>query len=91
MTTLQKGILLGAGSLALTFVLSIGLGWYAFGYLDYGTIRQMLLMLLPPLVVAVAVVSVAGKHQEDLPQARPQVRQGAGRIHEPAVMRTGAL
>lgn len=65
MTTLQKGILWMLGCLVFVFALSIGLGWYCFGYLDLGTAGAMGLMLCPVLGVAAWLVWKAGRRAED--------------------------
>lgn len=55
MTTLQKGTLWVTASIVLVFLLSAGLGWYTYGYLDAPTLWTMALMLLPILGLAALI------------------------------------
>ena len=70
MTSLQKVTLITLSCLILTFILSIGLAWFDFGYLDTDTVLKMMLMLLPLLAVA-AVMMILG--QKSIMASEPEI------------------
>ncbi|MBI4245342.1 MAG: hypothetical protein HY606_14735 [Planctomycetes bacterium] len=58
----KKGVIWIMGLLTWVFALSIGLGWYNFGYLDVGIITMMLqTFLFPVLLVGVVLIVIPEK------------------------------
>ncbi len=52
MSHAQKFILWGTGVLVLINLVSVGLSWWYFGYLDWQTVWEMALVTFPVVIVA---------------------------------------
>ncbi len=63
MKALVKSVGWLAGILVGVFGGSIVLAWYDFGWLDWGTVRSMALLLLPLLLAALGVLAWAALHE----------------------------
>ncbi|MBI4230767.1 MAG: hypothetical protein HY608_08020 [Planctomycetes bacterium] len=57
MSPIKKGAIVLVAWLLSIFALSAGLSWYSYGYLDVPTLKTMLRLLTPILVVAVVILA----------------------------------
>lgn len=75
MTVAQKCVAWGTATLLWIFAVTVLLSYTFFGYLDVGTLNQIIWVLLPLLVAAVSLFTVLG--------ARPSHRVSRHRASKP--------
>ncbi|MBI2822674.1 MAG: hypothetical protein HYX74_10645 [Acidobacteria bacterium] len=79
MKAAQKFILWGTAVLLLINIISIGLSWWYFGYLDMTIVWEMALVTLPPIVVALGSYYLLAEEFRSGREQEERIERGRGR------------